>query len=72
MSDCDSHKNIKKPEPTIDNVKKSIEDGLLITIVVCRTVGIFYVLMTTDAGQHNALLTSTLLACFMFLPIWEK
>ena len=71
MSDCDCQKNIKKPEPTIDDVEKPIGDGLLIIILVCTTVGIFCALMTTDVAQHNALLTSTLLACFMFLPMWE-
>ena len=74
MSDCDCLKNIIKPiddGSTADATaaKKSIGDGLLITTVTSTTVGIFYVLRAAGVGQHNALLTSTSLACFMSLPI---
>ena len=71
MSDCDCQKNIKKSEPTVDDVEKPIGDGLPITTVVSTTVGIFYALRAAGVGQHNALITSTLLACFMSLPNWK-
>ena len=67
MSDCDCQKNIKKP--TVDDAKKPIADGLLITTIASTTVRIFHALRAADVGQHNALLTSTSLACFMSLPI---
>ena len=67
MSDCDCQKNIKRLEPTVDDVQKPIGDGLLITTVASTTVGIFYALRAAGAGQHNALITSTSLACFMSL-----
>ena len=61
MSDCeDCQKDI---EP--------IRDGLLIAAVASMTVGIFYVLRMAGIGQHNTLLTSTSLACFMSLPAWK-
>ena len=61
MSDCeDCQKDI---EP--------IRDGLLIASVASMTVGIFYVLRMAGIGQHNTLLTSTSLACFMSLPAWK-
>ena len=76
MSECDYLKDIIK---SIDDgstadamaAKKSIGDGLLITTVASTTVGIFYALRAAGVGQHNALLTSTSLACFMSLPIWK-
>ena len=71
MSDCDCQKNIKKTELTVDDVKKPIGDGFLITTVASTTVGISYTLRAAGVGQHNALLTSTSLACFMSLPIWK-
>ena len=55
---------------TVDDVKKPIEqDGLLITIVASTTVVIFYALRVAGLGQHNVLITSTSLACFLSLPI---
>ena len=74
MSDCDCKKNIKKPiddGSTVDDVKKPIGDGLIITTVASTTVRIFYALRATDVGQHNTLIISPSLACFMSLPIWK-
>ena len=68
MSDCDCQINIKKP--TVNNVNKSIGDGLLL-ISVATTVRIFYSLREAGVGQHNALLTSTWLAWFISLPVWK-
>ena len=73
MSGCDCQENIKKPiddGSTIDATaaKKPIGDGLLITTVLSTTVRIFYALRAAGVGQHNALLTSMSLACFMSLP----
>ena len=69
MRACDCQKNIKKPNA--GDVKKPIGDGLLITTVASTTVRIFYALRATDVGQHNTLIRSTSLACFMSLPIWK-
>ena len=76
MNNSDCQKNIKKPiddGSTVDATaaKKPIGDGLLITTVVSTTVGIFYTLRVAGVGQHNALTTSTSLACFIPLPIWK-
>ena len=61
MSDCeDCQVNIE-----------AIRDGLLIAAVASTTVGIFYVSKMAGVGQHNTLLASTFLACFMSLPAWE-
>ena len=62
-------KNILKT--TVDDVKKPVGDGLLIIIVVSMTVRIFYSLRAVGIAQHNAFLTSTSLASFMSLPIWN-
>ena len=67
MSDCDCQKNIKKSiddRSTVDATaaKKPIGDELLITTAASTTVGIFYALRAAGVGQHNALLTSMLLA----------
>ena len=67
MSDCDCQKNIKKSESTVDDVEKPIGDGLLITTVASTTVRIFYTLRAAGVRQHNALITSKSLACFMSL-----
>ena len=52
MSDCNRQKNIKKS--TVDDVKKPIADGLLITTVASTTVRIFHALKAADV-EHNAL-----------------
>ena len=70
MRACDCQKNIKKPNA--GDVKKPIGDGLLITTVASTTVGTFCALKAAGVGQHNALLTSTSLACFMSLRIWKR
>ena len=67
-----SQKNIEKPEPAVDDVKKLIGDGLPVTAVASTTVGIFYALRAADIGQHNALITSTSLVCFMSLLIQKR
>ena len=71
MSDCGCQKNFKKPEPTVNDVKKPIGDGLLITTVVFTSVGIAYAIRAAGVRQHNALLTSTSLAFLISLAIWE-
>ena len=76
MSDCDCQKNIKTSiddGSTVDATaaRKPIGDGLLITTVASRTVGIFYALRAAGVGQHNALLASMLLAYFMSLQKWK-
>ena len=76
MSDCDYQKNNKKPtddRSTVDatTVKKPIGDGLIITTVTATTAVIFFGLRLVGMRQGNALLTSTSLAWFMSLPVWE-
>ena len=41
--DCDCQKNTKKPEPSVDDVKKPIGDGLLMATVATTTAIIFLV-----------------------------
>ena len=75
MSNCDCQKNIKKPfgdEVSITTVvatatKEPNGDRLLIT-TIATTVVIFFGLKTVGVGQQGALLTSTSLVYFMFLP----
>ena len=74
MSDC--QENIKKPiedgSTVADMVaEKTIVDGLLITTTVAKTVGMFFTLRTMGVGQHDALITSTLLVWLFSLPVWE-
>ena len=82
MSDCDYQKNIKKPDPTVDDVKKPTwdrhtvastvakkPDGLLMTSVAATAIGIFFGLGAVGVGQQSALLTSTSLVYLMSLPI---
>ena len=76
MSDCDFRKTLKNllminPPLTPRPPKKPIGDGLLITTAASTIVGIYYEVRATDVRQHNALLTSTSLACFMSFPIWK-
>ena len=58
MSDCDCQ---KKPEPTVDDVKKPIGDGPLIANVAPTTAVIFFGLRLVRVREDSALLTSTLL-----------
>ena len=59
MSDCDCLKNIKKSEPTVDDVRKSIGDGMLIATVATMTAIMFFGLRVVGVRQDNALSTST-------------
>ena len=76
MSNCDCQKNIKKPigdEVSITTIadvdaKEPIGDGLLITTVAATAAVIFFGLRAVGTGQQAALLTSTWLVYFMFLP----
>ena len=78
MSNCDCQKNIKKPiedEVSITTVAATtvkeliaFEDGLLITIVAATAAVILFGLSAVGVGQQSALLTSTSLVHFMFLP----
>ena len=36
MSDCNCQKNIKKPEPTVDDVKKPTWDRLIVASAVTK------------------------------------
>ena len=66
MSDCDCQKNIKKPDPTLDDVKKPTwdrptvastvakkPDGLLMTSVAATAIGIFFGLGAAGVGQQS-------------------
>ena len=53
---------------TADKETITVGDGLLITTVTSTTAVIFFGLRALGAGQKGALLTSTLLVSFMFLP----
>ena len=76
MSDCDRQKSNKK---TIDDgttvdataAKKPIGDGLIIITVAATTTVTFFGLRLVGMRQGNALLTSTLLAWFISLLVWE-
>ena len=72
MNDCNCQKNIKKSEPTIDDVKKPTwdraniastvakkPDGLLMTSVAATAIRIFFGLRAVGVGNLSALLTST-------------
>ena len=65
MSGCDCQKNIKKPEPTVGDVKKLTGDRPFMVIVAATTAVIFFCLTVVGVGQHNALLTSTSLLYFL-------
>ena len=76
MSNCDCQKNIKKPfgdEVSITTVvatatKEPNVDRLLITNIATTAAVIFFGLKAVGVGQQSALLTSTSLVYFMFLP----
>ena len=71
MSGCDCQKNIKKPEPTVGDVKKLTGDRPFMVIVAATTAVIFFGLTVVGVGQHNALLTSTSLLYFLsFFIYW--
>ena len=68
MSDYICKKNIKKPEPTIDKIKKATwdghtivstvaakPDGLLRTSVAATAIGIFFGIRAVGIGQQSAL-----------------
>ena len=72
MNDCNCQKNIKKSEPTIDDVKKPTwdranitstvakkPDSLLMTSVAATAIRIFCGLRAVGVGNLSALLTST-------------
>ena len=76
MSDCDRQKSNKKTiddRSTVDAAaaKKPIGDGLIIITVAATTAVIFFGLRLVGMRQGNALLTSTSLAWFLSLPVWE-
>ena len=76
MSNCDCQKNIKKPirdKVSMTTVaataaKEPIGYGMLITTVAATAAVIFFSLKEVGEGQQGALLTSTSLVYFMFLP----
>ena len=74
MSNCDCLENIED-EASITNVTAtadkgpiSLGDGLLITTVTSTAAIIFFGLRALGVGQQGALLTSTSLVSYMFLP----
>ena len=76
MSNCDCQKNIKKPfgdEVSITTVvatatKEPNGDRLLITTITTTAAVICFGLRAVGVRQQGALLTSTSLVYFMFLP----
>ena len=72
MSNCDCHENIEDEASmttaTADKELITLGDGLLITTVTSTAAVIFFGLRTLGVGQHGALLTSTSLVSFMFVP----
>ena len=74
MSNCDCLENIED-EASITNVTAtadkepiSLGDGLHITTVTSTAAVIFFGLRALGVGQQGALLTSTSLVSYMFLP----
>ena len=71
MSNCDCQENIDKESSvaaTADKESIAFGDGLLITTVTYTATIIFFGLRALGIGQQGALLTSTSLVSFMFLP----
>ena len=68
MSNCDCQENIEDEAVTADKELITLGDGLLITTVTSAAAVILFGLRASDVGQQGALLTSTSLASFMFLP----
>ena len=74
MNNCDCLENIED-EASITNVTAtadkepiSLGDGLLITTVTSTAAVICFGLRALEVGQQGALLTSTSLVSYMFLP----
>ena len=68
MSDCDCQKNIKNPpEPTVDDVKEPIGDGLLIATLAAMTTTIFFGLKVVGIIQDKTLSTSSSLLYLLSL-----
>ena len=68
MSNCDCQENIEDEAATADKELITLGDGLLITTVTSTAAVILFGLRASDVGQQGALLTSTSLVSFMFLP----
>ena len=71
MSDCEDCQNKNNDGVEATAAKKPIGDGLIITTVTTTTAVIFFGLRLVGMRQGYALLTSTSLALFMSLPVWE-
>ena len=71
MGDCEDCQNKDNDGVDATAAKKPIVDGLIITTVAAMTAVIFFGLRLVGMRQGNVLLTSTLSAWFMSLPIWE-
>ena len=73
MSNCDCQENIEDEASmttaTADKELITVGDVLLITTVNSTTAVIFFGLRALGAGQQGALLTSTSLVSFIFLPV---
>ena len=74
MSNCDFQEDIEdeasitNAAATADKEPISFGDGLLITTVISTAAVIFFGLRALNIAQQGALLTSTSLVSFMFLP----
>ena len=68
MTNSDCQENIEDEAPTADKEPMTFGDGLFITTVTSAATALFFGLRALGAGQQGALLTSTSLISFMFLP----
>ena len=67
-TNCDCQENIEDEASTADKEPMTFRDGLLITTVTSAATVLFFGLRALGIGQQGALLTSTSLVSFMFLP----
>ena len=68
MTNSDCQENIEDEGPMADKEPMTFGDGLLITTVISMATALFFGLRALGTGQQGALLTSTSLVSFMFLP----
>ena len=70
MSNCDCQENEDETTvaATADKEPITFGDGMLVTTVTSTAAIIFFGLRALGVGQQCALLTSTSLVSFMFLP----
>ena len=68
LENIEDEASITNVTATADKEPISLGDGLLITTVTSTAAIIFFGLRALDVGQQGALLTSTSLVPYMFLP----